>query len=132
MATSIFGGDADTASRVPADLRPILLDRWTALRHELDSSRPNVSAAATTEKAEVDLSKSCIISLSPLSKSQNTFCLFSVAKTRELEAEVERLKTALASKNEDHETVARQLEDMHSSYSSARQKNVSLEESHDK
>ena len=57
---------------------------------------------------------------------------FSVARTTELEAENESLKSQLASKNEENENLARQVEDMHSSYSLARQKSVNLEESSDK
>ena len=56
----------------------------------------------------------------------------SVARTTELEAENESLKSQLASKNEENENLARQVEDMHSSYSLARQKSVNLEESSDK
>ena len=46
---SIFGGDEAQASRIPEDLRPILLERWSKLRRELDSSRPNVSGASSIE-----------------------------------------------------------------------------------
>jgi predicted RNase H-like nuclease (RuvC/YqgF family) len=49
-----------------------------------------------------------------------------------LEAENETLKGQLTAKNEENETLARQLEDMHSSYSQTRQKSVNLEEAHDK
>ena len=45
---------------------------------------------------------------------------------------MEALKQQLAQKSEENETVNRQLEDMHSSYSQARQKAVTLEESNDK
>ena len=55
-----------------------------------------------------------------------------VARTRELEAENEDLKKQMTGKNEENENLARQLEDMHSSYSQARQKSVALEESNDK
>ena len=56
----------------------------------------------------------------------------SVARRAELEAEVQTLKTQLTIKNEENETLARQVEDMHSSYSLARQKSVNFEESSDK
>ena len=46
---SIFGGDETKASRIPEDLRPILLERWSKLRKELDSSRPDMSGPSSTE-----------------------------------------------------------------------------------
>ena len=49
-----------------------------------------------------------------------------------METEVKSLKEQLNGKNEENETLARQLEDMHSSYSLTRQKSVNLEESVDK
>ena len=48
---SIFDGNTAQASRIPEDLRPILLDRWSKLRQELDSSRPSVAPDETGEKA---------------------------------------------------------------------------------
>ena len=48
---SIFGVDDAQVSRIPEDLRPILLQRWSNLRKELDSSRPNVSGSSTAETA---------------------------------------------------------------------------------
>ena len=41
---SIFGGNSAQASRIPEDLRPILLNRWSSLRQQLDASRPSVAA----------------------------------------------------------------------------------------
>ena len=49
---SIFGGDEAQASRIPEDLRPVLLERWSKLRKELDSSRPDVSGASASDSAE--------------------------------------------------------------------------------
>ena len=49
---SIFGGDEAQASRIPEDLRPVLLERWSRLRKELDSSRPDVSGASASDSAE--------------------------------------------------------------------------------
>ena len=51
---------------------------------------------------------------------------------QELESENKTLKEQLNTKNVDIENYARQLEDMHSSYSLSRQKSVNLEESCDK
>ena len=60
---SIFGGDEAQASRIPEDLRPVLLERWSKLRKELDSSRPDVSGASASDSAEArkdeDPSKIC-------------------------------------------------------------------------
>ena len=60
---SIFGGDEAQASRIPEDLRPVLLERWSKLRKELDSSRPDVSGASASDSAEArkdeDPSKFC-------------------------------------------------------------------------
>ena len=47
---SIFGGNSAQASRIPEDLRPILLNRWSSLRQQLDASRPSV--AATDESGD--------------------------------------------------------------------------------
>ena len=57
---SIFGGDETKASRIPEDLRPILLERWSKLRKELDSSRPDMSGPSSsteTSGEKVDPSK---------------------------------------------------------------------------
>ena len=51
---SIFGGDVTQASRIPEDLRPILLERWNKIRHELDASRPSVAPDDSGEKATSD------------------------------------------------------------------------------
>ena len=51
---SIFGGDEAQASRIPEDLRPVLLERWSKLRKELDSSRPDVSGASDSAEARKD------------------------------------------------------------------------------
>ena len=40
--TSLLG-DAAQADRIPEDLRPILLERWSKLRQQLDASRPSVA-----------------------------------------------------------------------------------------
>ena len=47
---SIFGGNSAQASRIPEDLRPILLNRWSSLRQQLEASRPSV--AATDESGD--------------------------------------------------------------------------------
>ena len=52
--TSLLG-DASQAERIPEDLRPVLLDRWSKLRKQLDASRPSVSESA--EKSGIDPSK---------------------------------------------------------------------------
>ena len=49
-----------------------------------------------------------------------------------MENEVQQLKTQLRTKNEENENLGHQMEEMHSSYSTARQKSVNLEESNDK
>lgn len=56
---NIFGGNVAQASRIPEDLRPILLERWAKLRQELDSSRPKVSEGTQedTETPAPDLGK---------------------------------------------------------------------------
>ena len=41
--TSLLG-DAAQADRIPEDLRPILLERWSKLRQQLDASRPSVAS----------------------------------------------------------------------------------------
>ena len=57
----IFGGNAENAARIPEDLRPVLLERWTKLRRELnlDSPKPNVSdkTEKTSDEPAPDLSK---------------------------------------------------------------------------
>ena len=58
--------------------------------------------------------------------------IISVARRAEWEAENQTLKTQLTIKIEDNKTLARQVEDMRSSYSLARQKSVNFEESRDK
>ena len=51
FAESIFGGDQDLASKIPQEVRPLLLERWSKLRHELDSSRASNLAARGVEDA---------------------------------------------------------------------------------
>ena len=58
---SIFGGDVAQASRIPEDLRPILLERWNKIRHELDASRPSVAPDDSGEKATSDPSTTFLI-----------------------------------------------------------------------
>ena len=58
--------------------------------------------------------------------------IFSVARVRELEEEVQSLTNQLTSKNAENENLASQLEELHSSYSLTRQKSVNLEGSNDK
>ena len=56
---SIFGGNSAQASRIPEDLRPILLNRWSSLRQQLDASRPSVAASDESggDKSTSDPSK---------------------------------------------------------------------------
>ena len=55
---SIFGGNSAQASRIPEDLRPILLNRWSSLRQQLDASRPSVAATEESgDKGTSDPSK---------------------------------------------------------------------------
>ena len=42
LTSSLFG-DSAQADRIPEDLRPILLERWSKLRQQLDASRPSVA-----------------------------------------------------------------------------------------
>ena len=43
LTSSLFG-DSAQADRIPEDLRPILLERWSKLRQQLDASRPSVAS----------------------------------------------------------------------------------------
>ena len=54
--TSLFG-DSAQADRIPEDLRPILLERWSKLRQQLDASRPSPNVGESSEKSGIDPSK---------------------------------------------------------------------------
>ena len=75
---SIFGGDETQASRIPEDLRPILLERWSKLRRELDSSRPNVSGASSTETSVATAADPSNFEIDYFLDLKNTWRLFNL------------------------------------------------------
>ena len=121
---SIFGGNSAQASRIPEDLRPILLNRWSSLRQQLDASRPSVAASDESggDKSTSDPSKFLFfwtnlgfygydVDIVMLISKIHLF-YYLVARIQDLETEVKDLKKQLIAKNEEKEIVDRQLEDV--------------------
>ena len=82
---SIFGGDVAQASRIPEDLRPILLERWNRIRHELDASRPSVAPDDSGEKATSDPSTTFLITFANVRRiGTNSYFIFQLQECKNL------------------------------------------------
>lgn len=114
--------------QIPVDVRTSLLDKWKRLRQELDASK-SVSSAPAPSRGDGGEAKDPSQQEQGSGGGGDDDHRQQKDRNKELEARLDLVQKELEAKTEEREELAKQLEELHASSASNRQKILELEQS---